>query len=296
MTKKIKAVFIAGPTASGKSDLAVWLAKKINGEIINADSRQVYQFLDIGSGKIVKKEMQGIKHYLLSVASPKRNYSLARWLKDVDQVTKKILARKKKIIFCGGTILYLRALKEGWILPQVKPNYNLRKKLEKLPSEALWQRLKKLDPERASEIDPHNKKRIIRALEIISVLQKVPKLQKNPKYKLLILATNPEISVLEKKIKKRLEKRIIGIIREIKKLRKKGLSWQRIISFGLEYRWFGLYCFGKIDLSVAKEKCYRDIIRFAKRQIRELKKIDGVCFVKSKRDLYLYTKKFFKEE
>jgi len=289
----IKAVFITGPTASGKSELAIWLARKIDGEIINADSRQVYRFLDIGSGKVTKKEMKGVKHYLLSVASPKRNYSLARWLKDVDQAVKKILSRKKKIIFCGGTILYLRALKEGWILPKVKPNQALRRKLEKLPEKTLWLTLKKIDPRRARELDPRNKRRVIRALEIVLTLGKVPKIQKKPKFDLLILSTNPSLSTLKRKIKSRLIKRIPGIIKEIKKLKKLGLSWKRIISFGLEYRWFGQYVCGKLDLKTTQEKCYLDILRFAKKQRKELAKMSGVIFVHKKEACLSLVQKFF---
>jgi tRNA dimethylallyltransferase len=138
-----KTIFVTGPTASGKSDLAIYLAKKFNGEIINADSRQVYKYLDIGSGKVSKKEMNGVFHYLLSIAHPKRNYSLGRWLKDADEAVKKIIKKGKVPIFFGGTILYLRAIKEGWILPPVKPNYKLRKELEKKTNEELYKEIKK---------------------------------------------------------------------------------------------------------------------------------------------------------
>ena len=287
-------IFITGPTASGKSNFAIFLAKKINGEIINADSRQVYKYLDIGSGKISKKEEKKIKHYLLSIASPKRNYSLGRWLKDSEKVIKKILKKNKIPIFCGGTILYLKALKEGWQLPEVKPNYKLRKELEKKTEEELYEKIKKLDPQRAKSLDPKNKRRLIRALEIIYSLKKVPKLIKKPKYKLLILAPKIEKEILFKKIRKRLLKRIPGIIKEIKKLRKIGLSFQRIINFGLEYRWFGRYVKGEIDLETAKEKCYLDILRFAKRQIRELNKIEEVIWFKNKKELIKIVENFLK--
>ena len=290
-----KIIFITGPTASGKSDFAIFLAKKINGEIINADSRQVYKYLDIGSGKISKKEEKGVKHYLLSIASPKRNYSLGRWLKDSEKAIKKILKKNKVPIFCGGTILYLKAINEGWQIPEVKPDYRLRKKLEKKTEEELYEEIKKLDPQRAKNLDPNNKRRLIRALEIIYFLGKVPKLTKKPKYKVLVLAPKVEKEILFKKIKKRLLKRVPGIIKEIKKLRKIGLSWQRIISFGLEYRWFGKYVKDEIDLKTAKEKCYLDILRFAKRQIKELKKIRNVIWFRSKDELLTISLSFLKK-
>lgn len=292
--KKPKIIFITGPTASGKSDLAIYLAKKINGEIINADSRQVYKYLDVGSGKISKKEQKEVFHHLLSIAQPKRNYSLGRFLKDSEKAIKKILRKNKIPIFCGGTILYLKALKEGWQIPQVKPNYKLRKKLEKKSNEELYREIKKLDPARAKKLDPNNKRRLIRALEIIYSLGKVPKILKKPKYDLLLIAPFVEKEILFKKIRKRLEKRIPGIIKEIKKLRKVGLSFQRIISFGLEYKWFGKYVKGEIDLKTAKEKCYLDILRFAKRQIRELKKIKEVIWLKNKKELLTTINKFLK--
>ena len=291
----IKVIFITGPTASGKSDFAIFLAKKINGEIINADSRQVYKYLDIGSGKINKKEEKEVRHYLLSTASPKRNYSLGKWLKDSEKAIQEILKKNKTPIFCGGTILYLKAIKEGWQIPEVKPNYKLRKELDKNTEKDLYKEIKKLDPQRAKNLDPKNKRRLIRALEIIYSLKKVPRLIKKPKYKFLILAPKIEKEILFKKIRKRLLKRISGIIKEIKKLRKMGLSFERIINFGLEYKWFGRYVKGEINLKIAKEKCYLDILRFAKRQIRELKKIEDLFWFKNKKELLTITINFLKK-
>lgn len=289
---KIKAVFITGPTASGKSDMAIYLAQKINGEIINADSRQVYKYLDIGSGKIeVIKISQGkfllsrqgrIPHYLLSIASPKKNYSLGRWLKDSLKAAKSIIKKNKVPIFCGGTILYLKALKEGWCLPKVKPNYKLRHSLATKKTKELYSQLKKIDPRRAQKIDPQNKRRLIRALEIAYVLGKVPPLRKSPQFELLIISPLIDQQKLFEKIKQRLLKRVPGIIQEIKKLRRIGLSFERIIGFGLEYDWFGKYLVKQIDLESAMSKCYADVTNFAKRQIRELKHMPEIIYVKNK--------------
>jgi tRNA dimethylallyltransferase len=291
-----KVIFITGATASGKSEIAIWLALKINGEIINADSRQVYKYLNIGSGKISEKEKKIVKHHLLDIAHPKRNYSLGKWLKDVDEVIKKIYRKNKIPIICGGTILYLKALKEGWVLPNVKPNYKLRKKLEKFSADELYEILLKLDPERAKTIQKENKRRLIRAIEIATFLGKVPSLKKEPKYEILVVAPYVDFKRLERKIYKRLIKRVKGIIQEIKKLRKLRLSFERIISFGLEYRWFGKYVKGEIDLKTAIEKCYKDIRRFAKKQINELRKLNYVYWFKNKKELLKIVKKFLKNE
>ena len=291
-----KVIFITGATASGKSEIAIWLALKINGEIINADSRQVYKYLNIGSGKISEKEKKIVKHHLLDIAHPKRSYSLGKWLKDVDEVIKKIYRKNKIPIICGGTILYLKALKEGWGLPNVKPNYKLRKELEKFSVDKLYEILLKLDPERAKTIQKENKRRLIRAIEIATFLGKVPSLKKEPKYEILVVAPYVDFRRLEMKIYKRLIKRVKGIIQEIKKLRKLGLSLERIISFGLEYRWFGRYVKGEIDLKTAIEKCYKDIRRFAKKQINELKKLNYVYWFKNKKELLKIVKNFLKNE
>jgi tRNA dimethylallyltransferase len=304
-----KTIFITGPTASGKSDLAIYLTKKFNGEIINADSRQVYKYLDIGSGKwdIGRKvkirkakdtiQINGVTHYLLSIAHPKRNYSLGRWLKDADEAIRKIIKKGKVPIFCGGTILYLKGVKEGWVLPEVKPNYKLRKELEKKTNEALYEEIKKLDPQRTKNLDPKNKRRLIRALEIIYALGKVPKIKKEPKYEVLILSPKIDKEKLFKKIKRRLLKRVPGIIKEIKKLRKIGLSYKRIISFGLEYKWFGLYVLQNEPSRLRDfiDLCYKDILRFAKRQIRELRKIEGVIYVKNKKEAVKVVENFLKK-
>jgi tRNA dimethylallyltransferase len=293
MVEKEKIIFITGPTSSGKSDLAIDLAKKINGEVINADSRQVYKYLDIGSGKIETINQNGlilskkylITHHLLSIASPRKNYSLGQWLIKAKKTAREIIKRNKIPIFCGGTMLYLKALKEGWQLPSVKADYKLRKRLEKENVFTLYQQLKKINPRRAKEIGSYNKRRIIRALEVAFYLGKIPPLKKNPEFNMMIITPLIEKEKLFKKIKKRLEIRLPGIIAEIKKLRKIGLSFRRIINFGLEYEWFGKYVRGDIDLSTAKEKCYLDIVRFAKKQIRELKKIPGLVFVKRKEEV-----------
>ncbi|MBI4708741.1 MAG: tRNA (adenosine(37)-N6)-dimethylallyltransferase MiaA [Candidatus Portnoybacteria bacterium] len=166
-TRNQKLIIVLGPTASGKSDLAVSLAKKINGEVISADSRQVYKGLDIGSGKITKEEMQGIPHCLLGVADPKRRFSVAQYKKLAQVAIKKIQRQGKIPIICGGTGFYIQAVVDNIALPEVKPDWKLRKQLEKFNTDELFKKLKKLDPRRSRNIDSHNQRRLIRALEIV---------------------------------------------------------------------------------------------------------------------------------
>ena len=164
--KKQKIIVILGPTASGKSGLAVKLAKKIDGEIISADSRQVYKGMDIGTGKIIKKEMFGIPHYLLDIKNPKKQFTVMEFKKLAEKKIAEILKKKKIPIICGGTGFYINSVVDDIDFPEIKPDKKLRKELEKKPTEELFKILKKLNPTRAKNIDSKNKRRLIRAIEI----------------------------------------------------------------------------------------------------------------------------------
>ncbi|KKQ77018.1 MAG: tRNA delta(2)-isopentenylpyrophosphate transferase [Parcubacteria group bacterium GW2011_GWC1_38_6] len=232
-----KIIVILGPTASGKSDLAVKIALRlgsgqarkkfrINGaEIISADSRQVYKGLDIGSGKITQKEMMDIPHHLLSIASPKRKFTVAQYKKLAIKAINKIIKRNKIPIICGGTGFYIQAIVDGISIPEVKPDWKLRKKLEKEKTSNLFLKLKKLDPKRARTIDSKNKRRLIRAIEIVLTTKRpVQESQKNPlPHKILIFGIKKDKNQLKKLIKTRLKKRLkLGMIAEVKNLRKQG--------------------------------------------------------------------------
>ena len=152
MSTRPKILVVLGPTATGKSDLAVLLAKKYNGEVISADSRQVYKGLNIGSGKITKKEMQGIPHHLLDIISPRTRFSVDAWKRKTEQKIKNILSRGKLPIICGGTGFYIQTIVDEVVLPHVPPNKKLRSELEKKDAQSLFTLLQKLDPERAKTI------------------------------------------------------------------------------------------------------------------------------------------------
>ena len=274
MMSSKKIIAILGPTASGKSALAVKIAKKFGGEVISVDSRQVYKGMDIGTGKIKKEEMKGVPHYLLDVASPKRKFTVVQFQKLAKKAIEKIFKKGKIPILCGGTGFYLWVLTQKVSIPRVKPDWKLRKKLEKKSAKELFEILKKLDPERAKTIEKDNKRRLIRAIEIAKKLGNVPPLKTEPlPYPILFLGIKKSKEELKKLIKRRLLKRLKeGMIEEVKKLRKSGISWKRLEEFGLEYEWISKYLQGKISYKEMVKNLQKDIEKFAKKQMTYFKK------------------------
>ncbi|MEW6407294.1 MAG: tRNA (adenosine(37)-N6)-dimethylallyltransferase MiaA [Patescibacteria group bacterium] len=295
MSKKL--IVILGPTASGKSDLAVKLAKKFNGEVVSADSRQVYRGMNLGTGKITKKEMQGVAHYLLDVARPKRRFTVAQYQKFAFLMISKIFKKEKIPILCGGTGFYIQSVVDGIVIPRVPPNWKLRKKLEKKDPKQLYKMLKKLDPARAKTIEKKNPRRLIRALEIVIKTKKpVPSFKKNPpQYPVLILGIKKSTQELALRIKSRLKKRLRrGMIAEVKKLRKFGLSWRKLEDFGLEYRWIARYLQKKISRGEMIERLQKDIEHFSKRQMTWFRRDQRIFWIKSYRQAEFLVSKFLK--
>jgi len=285
--KKSAILVILGPTASGKSDLAVTLAKKLNGEVVSADSRQVYKGLDIGTGKITKKEMKGIPHYLLDVASPKDTFTVDLFQKHAYQVINNIISRGKLPIICGGTGFYIQSIVDGIILPNVPPNKILRTKLASHSTEKLFALLTKIDPKRAKDMkeknEQNNKVRIVRALEIAKALGASPKIVSRPKYNSVQIGLKWSDELTKKRISLRLAKRIkAGMIKEAETLHTKGLSWKRMEQLGLEYRYLAYYLQNKIS----KEEMIRQlellIWQYAKRQVTWFKKDQRIAWVEVK--------------
>ncbi len=275
-------IVIVGPTASGKSALAIKMARKLGGEIISADSRQVYRGMDIGTGKVTKREQKMIPHHLLDVVSPRQNFSAGRFVKLANITIKDISHRGKIPIIVGGTGFWIDALVYNIPLPSVKPNLPLRAQLSKKSPEQLFKVLQKLDPERARDIDKQNPHRLIRAIEIAKVSPS-PLFKMTDFYKpipgIKVIGISPAQSKLEKNITKRLTTRIKqGMIQEIRKLHASGISWKRLESFGLEYRWVALYLQNKITRSEMQDGLLRDIIRYAKRQMRWFKRNPNITW------------------
>lgn len=290
---KKKLIVILGPTASGKSELAVKLARKFNGEVISADSRQVYKGMDIGTGKITKKEMMGITHHLLDIASPKRRFTVAQYQKLALKSIEKIFKKGKIPILCGGTGFYIQAVIDGIKIPKVPPDWKLRKELEKKSPKELFQILKKLDPERARTIEKKNPRRLIRAIEIAKKIGKVPPFEKKPlPYPVLMIGIKKEKKELSSLIRKRLLKRLKrGMIAEVKRLKNSGLSWKRLEEFGLEYRWITRYLQKKVSWQEMIEKLQKDIEKFAKRQMTWFKRDKRIHWTPPAPHSYRYAEK-----
>ena len=277
-----KLIVILGSTASGKTDLSIKLAKKFNGEIISADSRQVYKGMDIGTGKITKKEMKRIPHYLLDVVLPSRKFSVAQYQKLALKNINKILKKNKIPFLVGGSPFYIYSVLESWTFPKLSPDWNLRKKLEKKSCEELFEILKKTDIKRSKDIDKKNKRRLVRAIEIAKKLGKVPLLKKEIKFDSLIIGIKKPKQEIKELIEKRLYKRLKqGMIEEVRRLRKQGVSWKRLESFGLEYKWIALYLQKKIDHIGMISLLQKDTEHFAKRQMTWFKKDKNIKWIEN---------------
>lgn len=265
--KKQKCIIVLGSTATGKSDFAVTLAKQFNGEIISADSRQVYRGLDIGSGKITKEEMQNVPHHLLDVVNPTDEYSVARFVEEGRTALEEIWRRGHTPIICGGTGFYIDALIGKVGLTEVGINIALRKSLEEKTTEELFALLKEKDPSYATKIDPKNKVRLIRALEIAEELGSVPENPSTPLYDTFTIGLTLPDEILRQKIHTRLISRMQnGMMEEMENVHAEGLSYERMEALGLEYR-FGAYLLqGKLTEKEMLEQLEFAIWHYAKRQ------------------------------
>jgi len=291
---KNKIIVILGPTASGKTGLSIKLAKKFHGEIISADSRQLYKGMDIGTGKVTKKEMAKIPHYLLDVANPKKQFTVAQYKRLAERAIKKIIANKKIPIICGGTGFYIQTITDNTTIPEVKPDAKLRAELEKKSAKELFNRLKKLDPRRAKNIDKNNRRRLIRALEIvIKSGKKIPILKSEPKCEALIIGIKHNSKELKELIKTRLFKRLKqGMVKEIINLKKSGLSWKRLEDFGLEYRYVAYYLQNKLSYNEMVGKLQKEIEHYAKRQMTWFKKDKRIRWITDLRQATKLIKEF----
>ena len=285
MKDKIKVICIVGPTATGKSDFAVQYALENNGEIISADSRQIYKGMDIGTGKITKDEMKGIPHHLLDVADPKKQFNVEKFRKLANEAIIDINSRGKLPIMCGGTGFYIDAVINNISYPNVPHDKELRKKLKKKEVKELFALLNKKDKEFASSLNNseiNNKQRLIRSIEIATTLGKIPKVNKSQSdYNVIWIGLNYPYVKLKERIHIRLLKRVdAGMIEEIKNLHKDGLSWKKMEGFGLEYR----YIFRYLRKLITKEEMLKlleiEICHYAKRQnvwFKRNKKIEWIA-------------------
>ena len=271
---------ILGPTSSGKSSLGVTLAQKFNGEIISADSVQVYRGLDIGSGKITEEEMHGIRHHLLDVADPNDYFSVVDFKEHVKKAIHSIIERDKLPILVGGTGQYIQAIVDNFVPPQVPPNQKLRDELATKSAKELFEELHKLDPDRALTVEKDNPRRLIRAIEIATALGKVPKIDTQfpsnytkSTYNVLQIGLEWPKEKLREYIKSRVAHRIDnGFIEEVQSLYTKGISYERIKAFGLGYRCTVNYLEGEISQEELSQCIETSEWRYAKRQLRWFKR------------------------
>ena len=280
---KPKIIVLIGPTSSGKSALAVELARRFGGEVISADSRQVYRGLDIGTGKGTKREMKGVRHHLLDVASPKKIFTAHDFVVCGRRVIADIARRGKLPIIAGGTGFYIDALVGRVAFPNVAANSKLRARLEKKTAKELFAVLKKSDPRRAKTIEPHNKRRLIRALEIAVSLGRSPMIEiRSQSFDVLWIGTTLSQKELDGKIRARLAARLRrGMAAEARRLHTAGLSYKRMETLGLEYRALARFLQGKLTREEMIEKLNRDIRRYAKRQMTYWKRNEEIRWFRS---------------
>lgn len=226
---KPKVIVIGGPTASGKSTLAVELAKKINGEIISADSMQIYKDMNIGTAKITKEEMQGIKHYMIDFVSPNKRYSVSSYKREAEKCIEEILEKGKTPIICGGTGLYIDSLIYGIEFLEEEIDETYRNKLNKIAEseglENLYNMAVEIDPEAMKKISKNDQKRIIRVLEIYhktgktKTQQDLESRKNGVKYDYKVFAINMDREKLYDRINRRVDKMIEeGLIEEVKSI------------------------------------------------------------------------------
>jgi len=293
-----KLIVILGPTASGKTALSIRLAKKYGGEIVSADSRQVYQGLNIGSGKITKREMKGIPHHLLDVADPKRKFTVAQYQKLATKAVHDIQSRNNIPFLVGGTGFYIQSVVDGIILPEVKPNRALRARLSKKSVAQLFSILKKLDSARTKTIDSKNPARLIRAIEIVTQTKKpIALIKKAPQFDVLEIGINLSKEKYRKILQQSQAKRFKqGLITEVKKLRTSGLSWKRLEELGLEYRLVAQYLQNKLTKAEMQEKLQKEIWKFAKRQMTWFNRNKRIRWIRNPREAEALVGKFLKIE
>lgn len=298
-----KLIAIVGPTASGKTALGLRLARKFNGEIISADSRQVYRELDIGTDKIagelkeipgelgqelgergVYLDAEGIPHYLISIVSPDKVYSLAEYKADALKIIKDIQARGKTPFLVGGTGLYISAIIDNYEMPTGEPNWKLREELGKMSNEELLAKLKKLDQETAEVIDGKNKRRLIRALEVCLTTGRTFYAQKSKGEKIfdsLQIGLVYDKEALPEKIFKRLEEQFErGVLDEAEKASKK-YGWESPAMTGISCREFREYFAGTKNLEWVKKEIFKANKKYAKRQMTWFKRDQRINWINS---------------
>ena len=267
-------LFIVGPTAVGKTRLAISLAQSLNGEIINADSRQVYHYMDIGTAKPTQEEQSQAPHHLLDLMPPDRNFSLGSFLSLAQKTITDIAGRGRLPIIAGGTGQYVWALQEGWDVPEVPPDAGFRASCElavaKEGNEVLYRRLQEIDPARAAELDSRNLRRVIRALEIHHVTGRPPssyRKRSDRQPPSLVIGLTLERDILYERIDRRVDRMMAdGLLDEARRIAAMGYSLGKGTLACPGYRELGQYLDGEISLEEAVQRTKFQTHRLARRQ------------------------------
>jgi len=283
-------IVIIGPTASGKTKISIELAKRINGEIISADSMQIYKYMDIGTAKASAEEMDGIKHYLIDEVYPDEEFSVARFKELAQKYIDEILKKGKIPIVVGGTGLYIDSLIYNINFSETVCDWSFREQLKKEAEEKgneyLHNMLREVDPKAAEKIHPNNVKRVIRALEVhkfsgVTISQQQEESRKEPpKYNFIIFGLRMNRDTLYERINRRVDKMLeMGLVDEVRHLVELGYDKSTIAMQGLGYKEILAYLRGEITLDEAIYILKRDTRHYAKRQITWFKRIEGVNWI-----------------
>lgn len=275
-----KLVVIAGTNASGKSDLGVRLALKYNGEIISADSRQVFEGLNLGSGKITQEEMQGVPHHLIDVVKPNDFFSLADYQKLAYEAIDGVCERGRVPFLVGGTGLYVNAVTDGYCLTQAKPDFELRHELEEMSLDGLISIIREKDEKLLETLDLKNHRRLERAAEKLMTGHGM-NLPSVKRYETLVIGVSWPREILYKRIEERLDRRLSqGMIEEVEDLIANGATDDFLYRLGLEYRYILMYLRGRFDSKDAfREELFKEIRHLGKEQMTWFRKRKDINWI-----------------
>ncbi|MDI9259161.1 tRNA (adenosine(37)-N6)-dimethylallyltransferase MiaA [Alicyclobacillus sendaiensis] len=276
MTDKKPIVCVVGPTGVGKSELSVEIARRYGGEVISADSMQIYRGMDIGTAKLRPEEMHGVPHHLLDIAHPAEKFTVAAWKRQADAVIDEMVTRGRLPVVCGGTGLYVRALLDDLDFSQTPEHAQLRAALDRRAEEegvqALYEELRARDPERAKRIHPHDRKRIVRALEVAMVRgtgmsEDYDWTPRQGRYEALVLGITMPREALYRRIDERVEQMWRrGLVDEVRRLVEAGVPLDGTAMQAIGYKEVVAYLSGAVSEEEAIRIIQQNTRRFAKRQ------------------------------
>ena len=280
-----KLLVITGTNASGKSGLGIDLAAKYGAEIVSADSRQIYEGLDLGSGKVTKEEMKGVPHHLIDVAKPNDFYTLVDFQRQAYAAIDDILARGKKAFLVGGTGLYVNAVADGYNITLQSPSQDLRKELNRKSAEELVEIIREKCPDALTGLDLKNTQRLERTAERV-LSGDTGKRVNTPKYETFVIGVTWPREVLYERIRERLDRRLSqGMIDEVRRLREEGATDEFLYGLGLEYRYILMYLRGEFaGYQAFYDKLFMEIRHLAKGQMTWFRKRTDIHWIDMTKD------------